>query len=76
MADRHPVPLQRGPALHRPARLPFLEPLRCLAYLAGGTERIALGMSVLVMPWMVEEFDALGANFKERGAWPMSSSRS
>jgi probable F420-dependent oxidoreductase len=80
-----------------PPDLPFLEPLTCLAYLAGGTERIALGMSVLVMGyrhplhwakvattidhlsrgrlilgvgvgWMGEEFDALAANFKERGA--------
>lgn len=80
-----------------PPDIPFLEPLTCLAYLAGGTERIALGMSVLVLPyrhplhwakiattidhlsrgrlilgigvgWMAEEFDALGAPFKERGA--------
>src|SRR2546425_8530729 len=80
-----------------PPDAPFLEPLTCLAYLAGGTEKIALGMSVLVMPyrhplywakiattidhlsrgrlilgvgvgWMAEEFDALGAPFKERGA--------
>jgi hypothetical protein len=27
--------------------MPFLESLTCLAYLAGGTEQIALGMSVL-----------------------------
>jgi probable F420-dependent oxidoreductase len=80
-----------------PPDAPFLEPLTCLAYLAGGTERIALGMSVLVLPyrhplhwakiaatidhlsrgrlilgvgvgWMGEEFDALAAPFKERGA--------
>lgn len=80
-----------------PPDVPFLEPLTCLAYLAGGTAKIALGMSVLVMPyrhplhwakiatsidhlsngrlilgvgvgWMVEEFDALGAPFQDRGA--------
>ena len=34
-----------------PPELPFLEPLTCLAYLAAGTERIALGMSVLVLPY-------------------------
>ncbi len=80
-----------------PPDLPFLEPLTCLAYLAGCTEKVSLGMSVLVMPyrhplywgkiattidhlsrgrlivgvgvgWMVEEFDALGVSFKERGA--------
>jgi probable F420-dependent oxidoreductase len=34
-----------------PPDLPFLEPLTCLAYLAGGTEQIALGMSVLVLPY-------------------------
>lgn len=80
-----------------PPGVPFLEPLTCLAYLAGGTRRVALGMSVMVLPyrhplhaakiaatidhlsggrlilgvgvgWMVEEFDALGAPFKERGA--------
>lgn len=79
-----------------PPDVPFLEPLTCLAYLAGGTERITLGMSVLVMPyrhplhwakvaasidhlsrgrlvlgvgvgWMREEFEALGAPFRERG---------
>lgn len=80
-----------------PADAPFLEPLTCLAYLAAGTEKIALGMSVLVLPyrhplhwaktattidhlsrgrlilgvgvgWMAEEFEALGAPFKDRGA--------
>jgi len=80
-----------------PPDVPFLEPLTCLAYLAGGTSRIALGTSVMVLPyrhplhaakiattidhlsrgrlilgvgvgWMVEEFDALGARFHERGA--------
>lgn len=80
-----------------PPDIPFLEPLTCLAFLAGGTEKIVLGMSVLVMPyrhplhwakiattldhlskgrfilgvgvgWMLEEFEALGAPFKQRGA--------
>jgi probable F420-dependent oxidoreductase len=92
-----PYPYSADQRFIVPPELPFLEPLTCLAYLAAGTERIALGMSVLVMPyrhplhwakiattidhlsrgrlilgvgvgWMVEEFDALGANFKERGA--------
>ncbi len=34
-----------------PPDVPFLEPLTCLAYLAGRTDRITLGMSVLVMPY-------------------------
>ncbi len=79
-----------------PPDRPFLEPLSCLAFLAGCTEKIFLGMSVLVLPyrhplywakvattidhlskgrlilgigvgWMIEEFEALGASFKERG---------
>src|SRR5712692_3263103 len=79
-----------------PPDRPFFEPLTCLAFLAGCTEKITLGMSVMVMPyrhplswakiattidhlskgrlilgvgvgWMVEEFDALGVSFKERG---------
>lgn len=79
-----------------PPDRPFLEPLTCLAFLAGCTERIQLGMSVLVLPyrhplhwakiattidhlskgrlilgvgvgWMVEEFEALGVSFEERG---------
>jgi probable F420-dependent oxidoreductase len=80
-----------------PPDVPFLEPLTCLAYLAGGTERITLGMSVMVLPyrhplhwakiattidhlsrgrlvlgvgagWMEEEFAALDAPFRDRGA--------
>lgn len=79
-----------------PPDRPFLEPLTCLAFLAGCTEKILLGMSVLVLPyrhpiywakiattidclskgrfilgvgvgWMVEEFEALEVDFKERG---------
>ena len=34
-----------------PADRPFLEPLTCLAFLAGRTQRISLGMSVLVLPY-------------------------
>lgn len=34
-----------------PPEAPFLEPLTCLAYLAGVTETVTLGMSVLVMPY-------------------------
>ncbi|MCZ6907467.1 MAG: LLM class F420-dependent oxidoreductase [Deltaproteobacteria bacterium] len=34
-----------------PPDRPFLEPLTCLAFLAGCTEKIMLGMSVLVLPY-------------------------
>jgi probable F420-dependent oxidoreductase len=34
-----------------PPDRPFLEPLTCLAFLAGGTTTITLGMSVLVLPY-------------------------
>ncbi|MGH7831300.1 MAG: LLM class F420-dependent oxidoreductase [Candidatus Binatia bacterium] len=34
-----------------PPDRPFLEPLTCLAFLAGCTEKIKLGMSVLVLPY-------------------------
>lgn len=34
-----------------PPDRPFLEPLTCLAFLAGCTENILLGMSVLVLPY-------------------------
>ncbi len=34
-----------------PPDKPFLEPLTCLAFLAGCTEKIMLGMSVLVLPY-------------------------
>lgn len=94
---RTPYPYSADQRFIVPPEAPFLEPLSCLAYLAGGTEKVRLGMSVLVMPyrhplywakiattidqlsrgrlilgvgvgWMVEEFDALGVSFKERGA--------
>lgn len=92
-----PYPYSADQRFIVPPDIPFLEPLTCLAFLAGGTQTVSLGMSVLVMPyrhplhwakiattidhlskgrlilgvgvgWMVEEFDALGAPFKERGA--------
>jgi probable F420-dependent oxidoreductase len=34
-----------------PPDRPFLDPLTCLAFLAGCTEKIVLGMSVLVLPY-------------------------
>ncbi|HEV3109459.1 MAG TPA: TIGR03619 family F420-dependent LLM class oxidoreductase [Candidatus Binataceae bacterium] len=75
----------------------YLDVLATLAFVAGGTERIRLGISVLVLPyrpavftakliatiqelsaermilgvgsgWMRPEFDALGVDFKRRGA--------
>jgi probable F420-dependent oxidoreductase len=48
---RTPYPYSADQQFIVPPELPFLEPLTCLAYLAGGTERIGLGMSVLVMPY-------------------------
>lgn len=91
-----PYPYSEEQQFIVPPDRPFLEPLSCLAFLAGRTERIILGMSVLVLPyrhplywakvattidhlsngrlilgvgvgWMVEEFKALGAQFKDRG---------
>jgi probable F420-dependent oxidoreductase len=92
-----PYPYASGERFIVPPDRPFFEPLTCLAFLAGCTTKIALGMSVLVLPyrhplywakiattidhlsrgrlilgvgvgWMVEEFEALGAAFKARGA--------
>jgi probable F420-dependent oxidoreductase len=80
-----------------PPDRPFFDTLTCLAFLAGCTETIQLGMSVMVLPyrhplywakiattidhlstgrlimgvgvgWMEEEFAAMNASFKERGA--------
>ena len=80
-----------------PPDRPFFDTLTCLAFLAGCTEKIHLGMSVMVLPyrhplhwakiattidqlstgrlimgvgvgWMEEEFTAMNAPFKERGA--------
>jgi len=92
-----PYPYSADQRFIVPPDRPFLEPLTCLAFLAGCTEKIMLGISVLVLPyrhplywakvattidhlsrgrlilgvgvgWMVEEFNALGAPFHERGA--------
>src|SRR3990167_7127098 len=91
-----PYPYGKDEHFIVPADRPFFEPLTCLAFLAGCTEKVLLGMSVLVLPyrhplywakvaatidhlskgrlimgvgvgWMIEEFEALGASFKERG---------
>jgi probable F420-dependent oxidoreductase len=80
-----------------PPDRPFFDTMTCLAFLAGCTEKIHLGMSVMVLPyrhplhwakiattidqlstgrlimgvgvgWMEEEFTAMNAPFKERGA--------
>ncbi|HEX9444792.1 MAG TPA: LLM class F420-dependent oxidoreductase [Candidatus Binatia bacterium] len=92
-----PYPYSEEKSFIVPPDRPFFEPLTCLAFLAGCTEKVRLGISVLVLPyrhplywakiaatidhlsngrlvlgvgvgWMAEEFDALGANFPERGA--------
>jgi probable F420-dependent oxidoreductase len=91
-----PYPYAEGATFIVPPDRPFLESLTVLAFLAGCTERIGLGVSVLVLPyrhplhwakvaasidvlsegrftlgvgvgWMQEEFDALNADFPERG---------
>jgi probable F420-dependent oxidoreductase len=46
-----PYPYKEDQQFLVPPDRPFLEPLTCLAFLAGGTERIALGVSVLVLPY-------------------------
>ncbi len=48
---RTPYPYSLDQRFIVPPDAPFLEPLSCLAYLAGGTGTIRLGMSVLVMPY-------------------------
>jgi probable F420-dependent oxidoreductase len=44
-------PYSEGQQFIVPPDRPFLEPLTCLAFLAGCTEKISLGMSVLVLPY-------------------------
>ena len=44
-------PYSRSATFIVPPDRPFFEPLTCLAFLAGCTERIKLGMSVLVLPY-------------------------
>jgi len=46
-----PYPYGQDKSFIVPPDRPFLEPLTCLAFLAGCTERILLGMSVLVLPY-------------------------
>lgn len=46
-----PYPYHEDRRFFVPPDAPFLEPLTCLAYLAACTERIRLGMSVLVLPY-------------------------
>ncbi|MDQ3810916.1 MAG: TIGR03619 family F420-dependent LLM class oxidoreductase [Chloroflexota bacterium] len=46
-----PYPYAEGSRFIVPPDRPFLEALTCLAFLAGRTERIRLGVSVLVLPY-------------------------
>jgi probable F420-dependent oxidoreductase len=46
-----PYPYSEGQTFIVPPDRPFFEPLTCLAFLAGCTEKIALGISVLVLPY-------------------------
>ena len=46
-----PYPYSREATFIVPPDRPFFEPLTCLAFLAGCTERIQLGMSVMVLPY-------------------------
>lgn len=48
---RTPYPYQEGNAFIVPPDRPFLDSMSCLAYLAGRTQRIRLGISVLVLPY-------------------------
>ncbi|MCZ6624925.1 MAG: LLM class F420-dependent oxidoreductase [Deltaproteobacteria bacterium] len=46
-----PYPYSEGNRFIVPPDRPFFEPLTCLAFLAGCTEKVKLGMSVLVLPY-------------------------
>jgi len=46
-----PYPYSRETTFIVPPDRPFLEPLTCLAFIAGCTEKIQLGMSVMVLPY-------------------------
>jgi probable F420-dependent oxidoreductase len=48
---RTPYPYSDGSEFIVPPDRPFLDSLTCLAYLAGRTNRIRLGISVLVLPY-------------------------
>jgi probable F420-dependent oxidoreductase len=46
-----PYPYAEGSAFIVPPDRPFLDSMACLSYLAGRTERVRLGISVLVLPY-------------------------
>ena len=46
-----PYPYKDSQQWFVPPDIPFLEPLTCLAFLAGCTEKVALGISVAVLPY-------------------------
>src|SRR5579863_6492263 len=46
-----PYPYAESAAFIVPPDRPFLDSMTCLAFLAGCTERIQLGVSVLVLPY-------------------------
>lgn len=48
---RTPYPYKEGSEFIVPPDRPFLDSMSCLAYLAGRTRRIRLGISVLVLPY-------------------------
>jgi probable F420-dependent oxidoreductase len=50
-AIKTPYPYSEGQSFIVPPDRPFFEPLTCLAFLAGCTEKISLGISVLVLPY-------------------------
>jgi len=50
-AMKTPYPYKDSQQWFVPPDSPFLEPLTCLAFLAGCTERVALGISVAVLPY-------------------------
>jgi probable F420-dependent oxidoreductase len=46
-----PYPYSKAASFIVPPERPFFDPLTCLAFLAGCTENITLGMSVMVLPY-------------------------
>ena len=94
LAERYPD--RWGPGKSDPGGQNVLEPVTALSFIAGRTQKITLGFSVLILPfrhpvlnakmvttldvlsggrvvfggglgWMREEFEAMGADFAERG---------
>jgi len=53
-----PYPYKDSQQWFVPADSPFLEPLTCLAFLAGVTEKVSLGISVAVLPYRHPLFTA------------------